>query len=295
VAEGMGLTAEEVYRRARAVRLRVVRRVRTALAGTYRSTFRGPGIEFLEFAPYQPGDDVRRMDWLVSSRRRRPYVRRHAEERELRVLLALDVSASMDVGPPERTPRAMGCTMAAAVGLSAAWNGDRTGALLFGGGTVDLVPFRRGERHVLGIVSRMLRQASPGDTTDLRPALTRVRGVRGHAIVVLLSDFLCRPPLWAPGVRTLLAACARKHDVRAVRLAGPGPRPEDGLAFLEGEDAESGAQVLCSTGAAAGRRHGQRVAAALAQCRVRQVTVGLTDDWLPGLMALLSAGPHRAG
>ena len=243
MAEHATLTAEHVYRRVRALRLRVVRQVRTLLAGTYRSAFRGPGVEFLAFAPYEPGDDVRRIDWLVSARRPRPYVRRHAEERELKVLLALDVSASMDVGRPGQTARELGCTLATAVGLSAAWNGDVTGALIFGAGAIKLAPFRRGERHVLGIVSQMLSAAPGGAHTDLRPALTRVRGLRGHVVVLLLSDFLCRPALWDGDAQVLLSACARKHEVLAVRLHGPCPDSCGARGFLRGIDAESGRPV----------------------------------------------------
>jgi uncharacterized protein (DUF58 family) len=292
VSKRVPLPAEDVYGRVRALRLRIVRKVRTLLAGAYRSAFRGPGIEFLEFAPYQPGDDVRRIDWLVSARRNRPYVRRHAEERELKVLLVLDASASMNVGPAGRTACDLVCTLAAAVGLSAAWNGDRTGGFLFGGDRVEAVPFRRGERHVLRILSRLMSGPAYGRQTDLRPVLRRVRAIRGHLVVLLLSDFLTSPAPSQDEVLLLLAACARKHNVLAVHVTGPSPGTAD--AFLAGADAESGRVICCDADLAGGDAHARRTRDALSHCHVRHASIGLADDWLVGLADLLG-GPCGDG
>ena len=212
------LVPPDVFARVRRLRLHVLRRVRTALAGAYRSAVGGSGLEFLELTPYEPGDDVRRIDWPASAGRARPYVRRYAEERQVNVVIAMDVSASMDVRAAGRTPREAACTLAAAVGLAAAGSGDRVGAFLFGGDAVRAIPCRSGERHVLSIVSRALCAPAGAGTTDIRPVLSRIRALRGHAVILLLSDFLHRPSLREAPVCRRLAACARKHDLRAVRL-----------------------------------------------------------------------------
>lgn len=227
---------DELYRQVRDLRLSVLRRVRTGLTGCYASAFRGPGIEFDEFRPYQPGDDVRHIDWHVTARRPEPHVKRYHEERELRVLLALDVSASM--GASSAGARALELT--AALALSAANNGDRVGGLLFAEGVADTVPPRRGEKHALNFLRRALDEPGGGSSTDLRPVLRNLRNLRAHAVVVLLSDFLTDPAPWEPCVRTLLAACAEKHDMIALRMVAEAPAAAGARVVFEGIDAESG-------------------------------------------------------
>jgi len=234
------MTGAELYRRVRRLRVNVLRRVRTRLAGSYASAFRGPGIEFEDFAAYEPGDDVRHIAWQVTARRGRPHVKRYREERELRLLIAMDVSASMDAAARGPTARERACEVAAALALSAAGSGDRVGGLMFADRMLRAIPARRGEKHALNVLRQALGTESPGPVTDLRPLLRQLCNLRGHAVVVLLSDFLCDPPPWTPELHGPLGACGDKHDVIAVRLLTTPLEAPPGGAAVRVVDPESG-------------------------------------------------------
>jgi len=296
------LALPDVYRRVRRLKLRVLRPVRTHLAGAYASAFHGPGVEFQDFALYRPGDDVRHLAWQVTARRREPYVKRYVEERELRVILAPDVSPSMDRCVGQGSLRERACVVAAMVGLAAAHNGDRVGAVLWGGSAPHTVAPARGEKHVLRILHEAMTSRTCTDRTDLRPALERVRALRGHAVVLVLSDFLVEPELGDPSVRRLLCACAGRHRVWAVHLIGAGPGAEPAGVVLEAADAESGRAVRVDVhgrGAfrvhAAYHAHAQAVRDVLAECGARVVDLGPREN--PAhcvLRALASAGRRTA-
>ncbi len=291
----------DLVRRARKLRLSVLRQVRTHLAGSYASAFRGPGIEFQSVRPYQPGDDVRRIDWRVTARRPTAYVRRYQQERELRLLLALDASDSMCAGPRPARPAQRALLATAALGLAAAQNGDRVGALLFGEDVVAAIPARSGERHVLSILRRALEAPGGGSSTDLRPVLSQLRNCRGHVVAVLLSDFLTDPPPWAPDVRRILAAVARKHRLLAVHLPALARLPAG--VILDGVDPESGRAVrvdasagLKAPAADALRLHRGRTRDTLLQCGVPCVEIAGGTDPIPPLHRLLAQrrGARRA-
>jgi len=184
---------EELYEQAKRLKVRVLRDVMTRFAGAYASAFRGSGLEFAEVRHYEPGDDVRRMDWQVTARRLEPYVRRYVEERELRVLIAVDASGSMGSLAAGSARKETACKVVAALALSAAANGDRVGGLLFADRVAAVIPPRRGQRHALGVVRQAMSEQTAA-VTDLRPALSHIRNLRGHAVVFLVTDFLVEPP-----------------------------------------------------------------------------------------------------
>jgi len=260
--------------------------VLSLLAGPYASAFPGPGIEFRQFRQYEPGDEARRIDWQVTARRRRPYVRQYAEERELRLLIAMDVSRSMDCRQGEETARMRACRVAAVLALSAAWTGERVGALLFGAEDVTLVPPGRGEKHALDVLRHCLSGRSAARSTDVRPALRRVLGLPRRALVVLLSDFDFSPPAWHREVRHMLAACAARHELSAVWLAGeaePG-LPRGVVARLAEPESGRGTWLdLFGAGArAAARRLGEereRVRRAMKEtgCRLLELEAGRSE------------------
>ena len=293
---------EGLYRRVRRLRIRVLRDVTTRLGGSYASAFRGPGMEFAELRHYQPGDDVRRMDWQVTARRREPYVRRYVEERELRVVMAMDVSPSMGRLAAGSEHRATACAVAATLALSAAWNGDRVGGLLFGSQVVSIIPPRRGEKHALDVVRLAMSEEAKGDLTDLRPALDCVRNLHGHAIVFLVSDFVTDPPAWDGEVRRLLAACARKHDILAIRLQNPAAHRLPARVIVEGVDSESGRAIRLDMFGRAGEqanasleRHGLLTAQALRSCTVSTVEVSPGEPYLGKLMRLFAQRRAKRG
>ncbi|KPK59981.1 MAG: hypothetical protein AMK73_08365 [Planctomycetes bacterium SM23_32] len=298
MAELPDATLSDLYRRVKSLRLRVLRDVTSRLAGSYASAFRGPGVEFLEHRRYAAGDDVRHIDWLLTARRQEPYVRRYVEERELRVLLALDVSGSMGDAGRDGTRRQTACLVAAAVALSAAWKGDRVGGLLFGQRVQAALRAARGERHALSVVQRCLGEPPRGDRTDLRPVLKRLRNVRGHALVFLLSDFLTRPAVHAEDVRRLLAACACKHDLMAVWLREGNTAAEGAVA--EVADPESGVLTHLDLRGAAGRRtrealadERRRTRRAFGQCGVPVIELRTGQDYVGELLRLFAGRGSR--
>ncbi len=279
----------DLVRRARRLRLRVLRQVRTHLAGCYASAFRGAGIEFESVRPYEPGDDVRRIDWRVTARRPTVYVRQYQQERELRVLLALDVSDSMHIGPAEDAPVRRALLVAAALGLAAAENGDRVGALLFGREVLDAVPTRGGERHVLSILRRALEARPAGPATDLMPLLSQLRNCRGHVVCVLLSDFLTTPPVWRPDVRRALAGVARKHHLMAVQFPACANLPA-GVVW-DGADPESGQRIRLDASRgedAPMRRHRRRVRETVLRCGAPFAEIAPGTAPIPALHRLLA-------
>ena len=266
---------QDLCRKVRSLRLRALRPVRTHLAGAYASVFRGPGIAFEELRHYEPGNDVRAIDWHVTARFGRPFVKRFVEERELCVLIVMDVSASMDFGSGPRTKREAACEAVAALALTAALRGDRVGGVFFGGKAVLTVKPRRGERHALRVLREALYRRGSLPATDVREPLRMLSNVRGrghgraHGTVFLLSDMLFDPPLWDPEVKGMLCRVARLHDLVAISVRDPGElRPGSG-AVVECSDAESGQRTLLDL--SKDRENAVRTAAAGHVCRIGSV------------------------
>jgi uncharacterized protein (DUF58 family) len=230
----------EVLRRVRRLEISARRGAGGTLAGRWRSAFRGRGLAFDDVRPYAPGDEPRSIDWNVTARTGALHVKRFVEERELAVLLALDVSASMDFGSAARTKLGAAAEAAALLALAAARGGDRAGLLTFAGAPLAFLPPRRGRRHALALATAALEARAGAGPTDLAAALDRLRRlVRRRAVLFLLSDFL-GPPSWARA----LGAAALRHEVVAVRIhdrreADP---PRAGLTLVE--DPETRARAL---------------------------------------------------
>ncbi len=207
----------ELYRRVRRLALRTIRPVRTHLAGAYAAACHGRGLAFRELRHYEPGDEVRRIDWRTLARFGVPFVKEFAGERDLRMLLVVDVSASMDFRTAHRTKRWTATEAAAALVLSAADRGDRVGGLVFPGTGRDVTPIRpaRGMRHALRVLRQALGERSGAGATDVRGPLRALERLRRGAVVFLLSDMLFDPPLWDREVQRLLARVAGRHEVVA--------------------------------------------------------------------------------
>lgn len=190
-ANGGGGVPREILRQVRLIELRTRGLVDTVFGGEYGSVFRGQGMEFSEVREYAPGDDVRHIDWNVTARMAAPYVKKHREERELTVLLAIDLSGSGQFGTRGRFKAELAAELAAVIALSAVRNNDRVGLLAFTDRVEHFVPPRKGRRHVLRLIRDVLVFEPRGTGTDVEAALRyAARVLRHRSIVFLLSDFL---------------------------------------------------------------------------------------------------------
>ena len=223
------MTPAELLREVKRIELTTRELVRDLVAGDYTSTFRGRGVEFAEVREYLPGDDVRTIDWNVTARMGTPYVKRFHEERQLTLLLLVDMSGSSGFGSTTRTKRELAAEVAAVLSLAATRHRDRVGALFYSDRIEWFAPPKSGRRQALSVVSQVLAFEPEGTGTDLLGTLDYLEPVlRQRAAVVLLSDFLDRSQ-W-PGLDRL----AHRHDVMAMQLTDPRERelPDVGLVTL---------------------------------------------------------------
>ena len=247
----------ELVKQIRLLEIRTDRAVNELVGGAYRSVFRGRGIEFDEVREYVPGDDVRTIDWNVSARTGSAFVKKFVEERELTVLLIVDVSASGDYGSGEKSRRTTAAELAALLAFSAGRNGDKAGLLMYSDRCELYVPPRSGRRHALRIVREVLAHEPESRGTDLAGALREAaRLLKKRGIVFLLSDFLDDKPF-----ETELKMLGRRHDVIALELSDPREKAWPGTLALELEDAESGELAGFSGGKGALRRLDAELAA----------------------------------
>ena len=261
----------DVVRQVRRLRVRARRPVRTLLGGEYRSAFKGSGLSFEEVREYQPGDDVRGIDWNVTARTGRPFVKRYAEERELTVLLVMDLSASQRFGTGAASKRTAAAELAAVLALTAVAHTDRVGLVGFTDRVEVAIPPGKGPRHALRVLRAVLFHEPDRPGTDLGAALDHLAKVyRRRAVVFLFSDFLDADHERA------IRRVARRHDLIAVRTADPLEHqwPAAGLVTLE--DAETGRQAVIDTGserfrAAFAARAAARRAAFARACRAAEV------------------------
>ncbi|HEY8171768.1 MAG TPA: DUF58 domain-containing protein, partial [Dehalococcoidia bacterium] len=204
----------EMLARIRRIEIRARRLVANVFLGEYHSVFRGKGIEFSEVRQYQPGDDVRSIDWNVTARMGVPYIKQYIEERELTVMLVVDVSASSAFTTAAMTKRELAAEVAATLAFSAIANGDRVGLIMFSDRVEKFVPPGKDRRHVLRIIRELLYVQPEGRGTDIAAALSYLaRVVRRRSIVFLLSDFFDQ------GYESQLRAAAVRHEVVALTLS----------------------------------------------------------------------------
>ncbi len=242
-----GLLPREILAQVRRIEIMTGRLVSETFAGEYLSVFKGRGMEFAEVREYVPGDDVRTIDWNVTARLGRPFVKRFTEERELTVVIACDVSGSQYFGTAGRLKKEAAVEVAAVLAFSALQNGDRVGLFLFTRGIEKHLPPKKGRRHVLHLIRELLAFAPSGRATDLPGALDTIARVqRRRSILFVISDF--RDECNQDDGSALAAALRRaalKHDVVPVLVADPRENhlPRVG-AWLELEDPETGERSL---------------------------------------------------
>ena len=229
----------EILKKVRRIEIRTNRLVNESLAGEYHSVFKGRGMEFSEVREYQFGDDIRNIDWNVTSRMGHPYVKKHVEERELTVMLLVDFSASGEFGTRRQFKREIAAEICALLAFSAIKNSDRVGLVAFSDRIEKFLSPRKGKDHVLRVIREVLYFRPEGRATDLGQALQFMyRTVTKRSVVFVISDFL------AEGYEQPLRVAARKHDVIAVTITDPREEDLPPIGLLDLEDAETGERVL---------------------------------------------------
>ncbi len=257
----------DILKKIRLIELRTNRLVSETLAGQYHSVFKGQGMNFEEVREYQPGDDVRSIDWNVTARMNHPFVKKFVEERELTVVLVVDLSGSGLFGSGEQSKRELAAEIASVLAFSAIRNNDKVGLILFTEGVEKYVPPRKGRKHVLRVIREILFHEPRRQGTDLNQPLEFLSHVVPHrSIVVVISDFLGQTAptraeiaahlrrkvvlsetLGQTSLRALRQA-NRRHDVVAVQVSDRYEMELPNLGYLVLKDAETGEVVEINTG-----------------------------------------------
>ncbi len=279
-------TPHEILKKIRHLELRTRGLVSAAFAGQYRSVFKGRGMNFEEVREYAPGDEVRAIDWNVTARMGHPYIKKFTEERELTVMLIVDVSASGKYGSVRLSKRELAAEVASVLAFSAIRNNDKVGLILFSDRVELFIPPKKGRLHTLRLIRDILFFVPKGRGT--RPALALNylnRLVTRRSVAFLISDFQ------APDFSRELGVTSRRHDLIAIPIVDPGEEelPEVGIVTLE--DAETGEQIEVNTSSASLRaayahlveRRRAEFQRGLRKKRIDTISLRTDQDYLPAL------------
>ena len=286
----------EILKKIRQIELRSIRLVNETLAGQYHSVFKGQGMNFDEVREYQPGDDVRAIDWNVTARMSHPFIKKFVEERELTVMLVVDLSGSGLFGSGDQSKRELAAEVASVMAFSAIRNNDKVGLILFTDEVEKYIPPRKGRRHVLRVIREILCCEPRKTGTDLNKALEFLsRVINRRAIAVVLSDFLGQTlptrSEMADHLRrkvvisdalnhssaSALRQANRRHDVVAVQITDRFELELPGLGYIVLKDAETGEVVEINTGDAR-RREIFRQRQSRAQTELRRLFLAVGID-----------------
>jgi len=287
----------ELLRRVRQTEIPSRRLVSHLFAGQYHAIFRGRGMEFADVREYQPGDEVRSIDWNVTARLNEPFVKRFVEERELTLMLAVDLSPSRAFGSGGASKRQAGAELAAVLALSAPRHTDKVGLVCFTDRIETVVPAKKGLRHALRIVRELLYRGPVGRGTDISLAVDYVSSLlHRRSIVFLLSDFQDR------GYERLLRVAGRRHELIAVTATDPRELELPNAGLIEVEDAETGEAFLLDTGSKKLRaQYASRAAAlrderrqALRAAQVDAIEVSTAEPYVTPLLAYFNRRARMA-
>ncbi|MCE0497889.1 MAG: DUF58 domain-containing protein [Methylacidiphilales bacterium] len=230
----------EILKKVRQVELRTRRLVTDALAGEYHSVFKGRGMDFDEVREYSPGDEVRLIDWNVTARTGTPFIKKLREERELTILLAVDVSASGKFGSRNQSKRELAAEIASVLAFSAIRNRDKVGLLLFSDEVEQFIPTNKGRQHVLRVIREILFCTPQRRGTDVASALDFCNDVlRRRAVIFLISDFIESAEAFGR-LRRLLRLTNKRHDLVLLHLRDPHEEELPAVGLLTLEDPETG-------------------------------------------------------
>ena len=241
------MLSPEVLKKLRRIELRTRKILNSSFVGEYRSTFKGTGMEFVDVREYSVGDDIRSIDWKVTARTGRPYVKKFVEERELTVILCVDASGSGYFGTRSQFKLEQSAQVAATLAFSAVTNNDKVGLLFFTDRVERYLPPRKGKQHVMRLVRDILLFEPEHRGTNPTAALEYVMRIHKHrAIVFMLSDFL-GPGFSPDALRIPLGIAARRHDVVAIPISDPAETELPRVGLVDLEDMETGEIVTVDT------------------------------------------------
>ena len=284
------MEAQEIIKKVRKIEIKARGLSSNIFAGQYHTAFKGRGMAFSEVRDYQFGDDVRDIDWNVTARFNRPYVKVFVVERELTVMLVGDVSGSLDFGTRHQMKRDMVTEIAATLAFSAIQNNDKTGVIFFSDKVEKYIPPKKGRKHILYIIREMLDFHGESRRTDMNVPLQFLSSViKRRCTAFLLSDFYVRG-----GFEQSLTICNRKHDVAAIQVYDPFAKELPDIGLLKVVDAETGFEQYIDTGSKrlrqAHRQYWQNRQAALQETfnksNVDNISIATDEDFVKSLLLL---------
>jgi uncharacterized protein (DUF58 family) len=293
----MNQDPREILKKIRRLELRTRRLVNSSFSGHYHSVFKGRGMNFEEVREYISGDDIRSIDWNVTARMNTPYVKKFTEERELTVMLLVDVSASGTFGSIELSKRELAAEVAAILAFSAINNQDKVGLLLFSEEVELFIAPKKGRLHTLRLIREMLYFQPRGRRTNLAAALEYLNKlISRRAVVFVISDFL------APDYSKPLTVTSRRHDLVAMPVIDPGEERLPNVGLITFEDAETGEQVEINTSssgireafAAEEKRRRKNLDKLFGSRGVDVVPLATDEDYLIPLRAFFERRERRA-
>ena len=255
---------QEILKKVRRIDIRTSHMVNDMLAGQYESVFKGQGMEFEEVREYQPGDEVRSIDWNVTARMGRPFLKKFVEERELTVMLVVDVSSSSTFGSIKQLKSELAAELCAVLAFSAIKNNDKVGLIIFTDRIERYVPPKKGRRHVLRVISEALSFQPEGRGTDIAIALEYLNKVTiRRTVTFLISDFI------ATDYENPLRIANKRHDIIALTITDPREMELPKVGIIELEDAETDERILIDTNLRRVRDAYRRIASDKVQERQR--------------------------
>lgn len=282
----------QLMQRVRRIEIKTRALSNNIFAGEYHSAFKGRGMSFAEVREYQPGDDVRDIDWNVSARFDRTYVKVYEEERELTVMLLIDISASLDFGSREFSQREQLTEIAATLAFSAMRNNDKIGALFFSDNVELYIPPAKGKGHILRIIRELLTISQKGRGTNIGAGLEYfLRVMRKKSVAFLMSDFLDQEDY-----TTLLKRANQKHDLVAVQVYDERMTHLPNVGWMKLEDAETGHQQYVNTSSKHVRlsfqnwwgKYEEQLRSRFSQARVDYTSIATGTDFVKGLKQLFA-------
>ena len=287
------MTSEELLKRVRKIEIKTRRLSRNIFAGEYHSQFKGRGMAFSEVREYQPGDDVRSIDWNVTARLNKPYIKVFEEERELTVMLLVDVSGSRHFGTLTQMKRDMMAEVAATLAFSTIANNDKVGVIFFSDKIEKFIPAQKGKTHVLHIIRELLSFEPSSTGTDIAQALQYFSNAqKRHCTAFLISDFI-----GVEGLEKPLMIASNRHEVNAIQIYDRRETELPNVGLVKFHDAETGQDLWVDTAVASVReqyasewkQNQSRIEQLCTKTGVKRRSVRTDEDYVKALMKLFKS------